>query len=516
MTVLFLVVAASLVLRATFYGLSAAAEEGPDWGSGSFDISRIRHSSSAHQSALERVGGRRFRHGASDIRVQLQRVTRDVAMDNSNNNKEHESWQHHELDFQLPKEPRPKPHSTKKPRPKTKPLYQLLSRRNDVYTPHGPKGLTAIRLIGERHSGTTWITAALLKCFPSVNVHNVVVNQKHWIQHSPEHVVSMFRKRNLSQNALHVESFGARAGAQFTWRDIALADNPKEVFNQTFVIAIFRDPYSWMEAMRFKPHHWPYHIKIIDHTDDPTQQNHPQQPSPAYTGQDLAFLDFVEMNSTIRKYQNESNLHDAPWQQKPKYPKKRMIRATPLPWRQFVEQAMIMMVNAPEEEPEHQVGERMCQKGYDFGTISPCYGTQRFAFNGFTAIELSKLGGSYHNPVYEHRSNGTPYAHPLELRSAKIKNVMELPRNWNLGGFLPVMYEDLKKNGTQFLLDRIAKEFGLSELVKDCNPTPPNPRKGSHELELEWEQWITQNTDWEMEARVGYKPRTRPVESMAS
>jgi hypothetical protein len=495
-TILFLLVIASLLVHAAIsYGFSSPGG-GAESDSG---VERIRYSAS-HQSTFRRQ--RRIHHGASDIRGRLNRLQRNVANDTKD-----KTWQ--EPDFEL-LEPRRTTHKNRSTSAKATPLYKLLRRRNDVYTPHSPKGLTAIRLIGERHSGTTWITAALLRCFPSVNVHNVVVNQKHWMQHSPEHIVGMFQNHSSSNE---LATFGAQHGTQFTWQDIASAENPKEIFNRTFVVAIFRDPYNWMEAMRLLPHHWPNHIKINSTTiPDDDHMEHKRNLS-YYTGQEQEILAFKM--AKLREYQNESNLHDTPWNQKHENVTKRMPQATALPWRQFVEQARMTMGNSSRLE-DQQGGEIMCQKGYHFGCISPCHVTRNYTLGGFTALEIAKLGGSYHDPIYEQRSDGTPYLHPLELRAAKIKNFVELPQNWKLGGFLSVQYEDVKKRGTQFLLDQIANEFGVSPVAKCNRRTRPNPDKGNHKLEPAWEQWITQNADWEMEARVGYKPRTRSGRSIAS
>eukprot|EP00571_Detonula_confervacea_P000033 CAMPEP_0172323734 /NCGR_PEP_ID=MMETSP1058-20130122/49452_1 /TAXON_ID=83371 /ORGANISM="Detonula confervacea, Strain CCMP 353" /LENGTH=413 /DNA_ID=CAMNT_0013039813 /DNA_START=194 /DNA_END=1435 /DNA_ORIENTATION=- len=81
--------------------------------------------------------------------------------------------------------------------------------------------VTSINLLGERHSGTNWITDHLVDCFgDQIPVQTDFTRFKHWFQFDDATV------RN--DNAL--------------------------------VIAMFRDPYDWVEAMHERPHHAHDHI----------------------------------------------------------------------------------------------------------------------------------------------------------------------------------------------------------------------------------------------------------------
>ncbi|KAL7529313.1 hypothetical protein ACHAXR_002894 [Thalassiosira sp. AJA248-18] len=83
--------------------------------------------------------------------------------------------------------------------------------------------ITSINLIGERHSGTNWITAHLEECFGGqIPVETEFTRYKHWFQFDDATV------RNES----------------------------------ALVIALFRDPYDWVEAMREGPHHAHNHIEM--------------------------------------------------------------------------------------------------------------------------------------------------------------------------------------------------------------------------------------------------------------
>jgi len=79
--------------------------------------------------------------------------------------------------------------------------------------PQSNKVVKRIALIGERNSGTNWITAELTKCFPELDVQPRLVRWKHWFQH-----------------------------------DIPQKDGTAH--EPTLVIAQFRNVYEWVEAMR--------------------------------------------------------------------------------------------------------------------------------------------------------------------------------------------------------------------------------------------------------------------------
>lgn len=81
--------------------------------------------------------------------------------------------------------------------------------------------VTSIRLLGERNTGTNWITAVLAECFPDVDSAPRLIRWKHWFQ-----------------------------------EDDLRNDHPR-----TLVIAMFRNPYEWVAAMRDKPHHAPSHYR---------------------------------------------------------------------------------------------------------------------------------------------------------------------------------------------------------------------------------------------------------------
>lgn len=80
-----------------------------------------------------------------------------------------------------------------------------------------------ISLLGERNTGTNWVTALLSKCFPGIKTSARLVRWKHWFQDD---------------------------------------DSNENERQKTLVIAMFRNPYEWVMAMRKTPHHSPSHLRL--------------------------------------------------------------------------------------------------------------------------------------------------------------------------------------------------------------------------------------------------------------
>ena len=92
----------------------------------------------------------------------------------------------------------------------------------DKNTVNETQNILTINLIGERHCGTKWITQHLEDCFGSqVTVLNRYTRYKHWFQYEED-----------SSDSRHYY--------------------PP---NSAIVVAMFRDPYQWVNAMQKKPYH---------------------------------------------------------------------------------------------------------------------------------------------------------------------------------------------------------------------------------------------------------------------
>ena len=82
-----------------------------------------------------------------------------------------------------------------------------------------------IRLIGERHSGTTFLTRYLKQCFPDHSIEDFFVVKKHWMQPSPDYIVQAGKR--YGEQGLYptlLDDLDAK-----TWWEIANHPNPKSI-----------------------------------------------------------------------------------------------------------------------------------------------------------------------------------------------------------------------------------------------------------------------------------------------
>lgn len=102
--------------------------------------------------------------------------------------------------------------------------------------------------------------------------------------------------------------------------------------------------------------------------------------------------------------------------------------------------------------------------------------------------------------VYELAGDGRPYDHPLQLRSAKIKNFLGLVQQWELGGFGLFRFDDILGNGLPGFIREISRALGAES---QCPDVPPF-EKARHDLPPEFREWVTNHGDWETERLVGF------------
>mmetsp|Transcript_27838 Transcript_27838/g.43201 ORF Transcript_27838/g.43201 Transcript_27838/m.43201 type:complete len:341 (-) Transcript_27838:191-1213(-) len=119
---------------------------------------------------------------------------------------------------QLSKNKQPSDHNMHKQRTHT----HIRSNNNDNNNNNNGDGVRRIALLGERNSGTNWMTEELTKCYPQVEVTPDLTRWKHW-----------FQEDDSIRGVQH---------------------------NNTLVIAEFRNVYDWLESMRLRPHNMPMHM----------------------------------------------------------------------------------------------------------------------------------------------------------------------------------------------------------------------------------------------------------------
>jgi len=274
-----------------------------------------------------------------------------------------------------------------------------------------PQPVEQLILVGERHSGTDWITDYLTACFQDdINVTNTYVRGQYWFQ------------------------------------DEGLSRIPE---NSGVVVAMFRDPYDWVEAMRVEPHH------AHDH--------------------------FAWPEGNIRNHREDGRS---------------------LGWRDFVSKPWTGQRGPGDRKVTHSPGGRenvTCWEHYKFDEIVPCSEEDSPGVNGL---------GTYHYEL-QHDGSGRAYSSIIDLRRDKIKNLLSLKDFAGTKAFFPYRYEDLKFNGTANLLRDIEESTGRqakceSTLGNERRRLEQRPITKYRELPDEYIKWMSRYVDWDVENQIGY------------
>jgi len=286
------------------------------------------------------------------------------------------------------------------------------------------KPVQKIILLGERHGGTNWITDHLTKCF-DIPVTTEFNRYKHWFQED---------------------------------------DISKVPEDSAVVIALFRDPIDWVEAMRLEPHHAHDHVYRPD--------NHP------------IGCGFKRCGGRV------------------------------LDWEAFVSKPWIGNIrhNGVHDQSitaAHGRAEAKCLDRYPFNRVAPCSPKDSTSRDGLA------------NYMYELHSDGSGRAYPsiVNLRRDKILNHLSVADFRGTRAFFPYRFEDLNDNGTAALLKNVEEATGLTA---KCTPAMGRMAKASdhgrrrlayktitqhEEVPKEYIKWMNQFVDWEVENQIGYFKR---------
>ncbi|CAJ1958642.1 unnamed protein product [Cylindrotheca closterium] len=332
----------------------------------------------------------------------------------------------------------------------------------------------SIRIVGERHSGTTFLARYLQSCFPNISVDDHFVNGKHWFQPSPEYVVE-------TSNRIGESGLAATAMNDYfhdkTWWQIAQADDPSSYFQSTLVVALFRNPYDWIEGMRRIPHHWPNHVDLI-----------PKDKST------LAEVDYQKNKRQRQRHQRRLLRRKL----KGSIVQKSFVKATSLDWKEFVKRPMHL---SDYEEKDKGI---LCQRGFPFEMVSPCDPDHSYVPASIRHIPssfLRNLAFEVDDAVYELNISGHPFKNPLELRSAKITNMLNLANDWNLGAFGAIQYDEILGERLTELVQKIGSIVGLENTCSSKNSTF---QKIPYNHSRSFRSWVREHADWNVEARVGF------------
>ncbi|KAL7567656.1 hypothetical protein ACA910_012087 [Epithemia clementina (nom. ined.)] len=347
--------------------------------------------------------------------------------------------------------------------------------------------IRTIHILGERHSGTKFVQQELQRCFPrsaQFRVHRDLQRSKHFFQ------------------SLEEEN----------------DDNDKaaEDYRHSLIIAVFRDPMDWTEAMRLKPYHAPFHMTgfVEDYQQQPPPP--PKEKGPASHG------DLV---------------------------------VQPLDWKTFVTRPWTMprearydlalaAANAASDNKNKNNATVSTQCHYGFGAneIIPCWYNPQSnlvpnqRLRGFAPLyemtrpylldPTSKFRNSRNAPQSFSQSSSPPappFDNILQLRADKIRHLaLEIPLLLpNLGGYLPLRYEDLLVSGMQHVVDWVAQSLNVpsqcqlssssfaqqQQQSKLKQPTGPQPDFLHHrqaQMPMEQKEWIQSHVFVPMEQLLGY------------
>jgi hypothetical protein len=318
--------------------------------------------------------------------------------------------------------------------------------------------ITHISLLGERNSGTTWTHAHLQDCFgDALPVRNRLTRHKHWFQDDTAAL-----RQAVSRTENEAESFAKKG--------------------KTLVIAQFRDPIYWVDAMRRKPHHSPMHYGFSksqwkDFVETPwTLSARPER--------DQAHVDHFTRNYNATHAIFHPPCHEG-------FLPHQMMTCLRSPW------AVINQEEADENGDLH-------------GEINNTAFEEYFEKHQPLRKKAPKFSG--YQPRYEHHPiTGEPYKTLLELRRDKIYNFVQHVATWDWTSdeVRVERYENLVANGTTSLIKYVEQQTGLTA---KCDPYPPQPNRTVHNPfnsdsdEVAFLEFMHEHLDWEAEALIGYYP----------
>ena len=214
----------------------------------------------------------------------------------------------------------------------------------------------SLHLLGERHSGTKWMTEYLTECFgDDIEVRKSFSAWKHWFQ----------KENPLIPNAV--------------------------------VVAQFRNPYYWVEAMHRFPHHSPNHF-------------------------DLDWRSFVTKPWTMPRYGSD-----------------------------------VEFEGSTAETTSHEAA---CRTGESFHPyeVIPCMANWTIV-QELPLGEGRRITDAFYE--LRHDGSGQPYGSILDLRRDKVRNFLRVADFPNVKEAFAVQYDEMVKDGTDLLLVALENALGV-------------------------------------------------------
>jgi hypothetical protein len=265
--------------------------------------------------------------------------------------------------------------------------------------------------------------------------------------------------------------------------------------------------------MRRKPWHWPNHIELYPNINKTSSKDNTDKDNTDTKN----ILDGNDRRR--RRLSGHQSLQ------------KSFVGYQVLDWKTFVQRPMHLsfVKNEYNEEDNNDddVTAMLCQKGLPIGYVSPCHRNRTFIPQSLREriprSFLRHLPFDVNDPVYEmdlmsssssssssNRSNSLPYQHPMDIRAAKLHSMLAIPTRWHLAGFAVVNYESLENEGMDALIDGLSAAIGIHSQKTTGQLCPVDTsfaRQQTYNLSRDFQDWIDNHTNWELETMMGYDRR---------
>jgi hypothetical protein len=271
------------------------------------------------------------------------------------------------------------------------------------------------------------------------------------------------------------------------------------------VVAMFRDPYNWVEAMRVEPHHAHDHLQWYRPPREGERWKTIARP--------LEWKEFVtkpwiggrgSTDKNIRyylpgvngkKYINGGTNDDGEW------------NARPLEWKEFVTKPWIGQRRPKDiviSRTNRGMNSAKCMDSYSFYDAVPCSVDDSSTVDGL---------GLY---MYEYQHDGSErgFSSIIDLRREKILNHLSVANFRGTRAFFPFRFEDLNENGTGALIRSVEDATGIKAKCNATNGKAPRRRRlvekritKHRELSPDLIRWMSRYVNWEVEGRIGYSKR---------
>lgn len=368
-----------------------------------------------------------------------------------------------------------------------------------------------IVLLGERHSGTNWITDHLDECFGD----RVIVSIPFCC------MLSLL----LCNSYIYISPFSIhhlypQVNNEYTRYKHWFQEDTISPPDSAIVVAMFRDPIDWVDAMRWEPHHAHDHLHFKPNYTREVGRVIVQEKEATNASDNHLY------KATNASDGNNNNMEDEPWWWEV---------ADRMQWKEFVTTPWFGRRGKKDNEVVQVKGgeDAICMDYYRYVDAAPC------------SVEDAPMLRGLGEYKYEYKHDGSEigFSSILDLRRDKILNHLGVANYKGCRALLPYRFEFLKANGTESLLRDIEEASGLRAQCKpiygrivdldgeekDARLETTTTTKSSEQrpsirqrqrrqlapkiltkkrvLPNEYIRYMNRFVDWEVESLIGYSPR---------